>query len=95
MGVLETLGAADLLGESAVGRNVIVADSEDLRVELLEAGVFRLKGGQLSSSTAGEVAWVKGDEHLLAAQLAEGYVAVLGRRQGEIWRECAFGCNRW
>jgi len=42
MGKIE---AADLLGEAAMGLNAVITDREDLRIQLLEAGVVRLKGG--------------------------------------------------
>jgi hypothetical protein len=37
--------AADLFGKAAMGLDVVVADGQNLRVQLLEAGVVRLKGG--------------------------------------------------
>jgi len=42
MGKIE---AADLVGEAAMGLNAVITDREDLRIQLLEAGVVRLKGG--------------------------------------------------
>ena len=83
VGEIET---AQLLRECAMRGDVVRADGQDLRVELLKLLVVRPKSGQLARSARGIVARIEGDEGFAPAQAAERYVAVRGRGQREIWR---------
>jgi hypothetical protein len=49
---------------------VIVADRDNLGIEVEKLLVVRPKGGQLTSSATGEVAWVESDDDLLPSETA-------------------------